>query len=133
TDGEDHEDPARVRPEVQPEGGTRIVHERQANELAEHLTRYTRRHERLHGDPFGDDVQCDYAEQHAPEEGCIAATSACHLPRAACSRCRSAHAAARRACRTGCPCRTSGTCRKSRGFCTTSAVPGRYARGIVPP
>ena len=62
-DREHHEDPARLRPEVQPERRARIVDQREPHRVAEHLVRNPLRHQRALGDRLRDDVDDDDDER----------------------------------------------------------------------
>ena len=96
---ERHEDPPRVDAEVESERGTGVVHEREPEMIPEYLVRNVLRRQRPRRDQLGREIENDHRDQGAPEKGRIR-LGAFHLLRAACTRCNTWRAAARRDARS---------------------------------
>ena len=94
-----HENPARVDPQIETERGARIVHESQANVIADDLVWDVLRRQGGCGDQFGNQVNRNDRYQSPPKDGWIR-LAAFHLLRAACIRYNTWRAAARRDARS---------------------------------
>src|ERR1700722_16977085 len=89
------------------------------------------RRELRHGDELGRDIERDDAAEGTPEKAVV--TTFFHLPRAACKRCKTEHAAAHRGDQTRSPPHIGGTDQMFLATGTAGATPRRLAPGTAPP